>query len=125
MGADVDCDGESSTNPAKPVEDLESVPVSAIADVVEEDFVSASPFHVDVGPDPIVHPDGLLQVGLPETSGRLRANPSSFDCAGVRLGEVNAVPPLTYEFDDLSTDDAVESAAIQTCSRCAASGLNV
>lgn len=115
-----DCPGESRRRAAKPFDELESVDDSDRVDVAA--FVSASPFHVDVGPVPKPQPEALLHVTLLLVSGRFSARPSSFDCAGARLGVVYAVL-LTYVFDDLSTDAAVVSAAIQTCSRCADSGL--
>lgn len=53
----------------------------------------------------------------------MSASASSFDCAGASDGVVNDVLLLMKLLPDLSTDEAVESAAIHTCSRCAESGL--
>lgn len=119
----LDCDGESSTTPANPDDAAESFADSDTVEVEASEAFMPSPCHVEVGPVPSAHPEGLVHVTLLFVSGRLSANASSFDCAGASDGVVNDVLLLTKLFPDLSTDEAVESAAIQTCSRAAESGL--
>lgn len=119
-------DGASKTIAEKPEAAADNVAISEVDVVVESSWYSASPRQVDVGPVPSDQFAGFVHVMLLSVIGILNAMPRSPACAGVTLGVVYDVPLVTKAFPLWSIPDApFTSAAIQTCWRCAASGVKI
>jgi hypothetical protein len=125
-GVGVACapDEDSKIIAENPEAAAESVPVSETAVADESCWYTASPCQVDVGPAPSNQGlTGALHVTLLFID-KLNAIARSLDCVGVTDGVVKVVLLLTCVFPLPSTPVALAtSAAIQTCSRCAESGV--